>query len=107
MPILPLIDQGTNTEVSKMTLPLEAYRNISRYQAKFLDSVSSLIQDNESDEVVLLDTVKIASNIAIMYIYMNEYLIVLSALYHLTAKLQLQLKNLGYRAAWICVQYRK
>lgn len=81
MPILPLIGQGNNTEVSKMTLPLEAYRNISRYQAKFLDIVSSLIQDNDipSDEAVLLDNIIIASNIAVMYIYMNEYLIVSSA----------------------------
>lgn len=28
-----------NTEMSKMTLPVEVYRNISRYQAKFLDMV--------------------------------------------------------------------
>ncbi|XP_035812677.1 tudor and KH domain-containing protein isoform X2 [Amphiprion ocellaris] len=32
--------QGPNTEVSKMTLPVEVYRNISRYQAKFLEMVT-------------------------------------------------------------------
>ncbi|KAK2885169.1 hypothetical protein Q8A73_021643 [Channa argus] len=32
--------QGLNVEVSKMTLPVESYRNISRYQAKFLEMVS-------------------------------------------------------------------
>ncbi|XP_047465862.1 tudor and KH domain-containing protein isoform X2 [Mugil cephalus] len=32
--------QPPNTEVSKMTLPVEVYRNISRYQAKFLDMVT-------------------------------------------------------------------
>ncbi|XP_073345466.1 tudor and KH domain-containing protein isoform X2 [Pagrus major] len=32
--------QGPNTEVSKMTLPVEVYRNISRCQAKFLDMVT-------------------------------------------------------------------
>ncbi|KAM9337023.1 tudor and KH domain-containing protein [Symphorus nematophorus] len=32
--------QGPDTEVSKMTLPVEVYRNISRYQAKFLDMVT-------------------------------------------------------------------
>ncbi|XP_059179963.1 tudor and KH domain-containing protein [Centropristis striata] len=32
--------KGPNTEVSKMTLPVEVYRNISRYQAKFLDMVT-------------------------------------------------------------------
>ncbi|XP_070707883.1 tudor and KH domain-containing protein isoform X1 [Pempheris klunzingeri] len=32
--------QKSNSEVSKMTLPLEVYRNISRYQAKFLDIVT-------------------------------------------------------------------
>lgn len=39
-----------------MTLPLEAYRNISRYQAKFLDVVSNSIEDDDfaSDAVVLL-----------------------------------------------------
>ncbi|XP_070783062.1 tudor and KH domain-containing protein isoform X2 [Enoplosus armatus] len=34
------INQGPNTEVSKMTLPVEIYRNISRYQARFLDMVT-------------------------------------------------------------------
>ncbi|XP_036936776.1 tudor and KH domain-containing protein isoform X2 [Acanthopagrus latus] len=32
--------QGPNTEVSKMTLPVEVYRSISRCQAKFLDMVT-------------------------------------------------------------------
>ncbi|XP_054454781.1 tudor and KH domain-containing protein [Anoplopoma fimbria] len=32
--------QEPNTEVSKVTLPVEVYRNISRYQAKFLDMVA-------------------------------------------------------------------
>uniref|UniRef100_A0A3B4UJ33 Tudor and KH domain containing n=1 Tax=Seriola dumerili TaxID=41447 RepID=A0A3B4UJ33_SERDU len=32
--------QGPDTEVSKMTLPVEVYRNMSRYQAKFLDVVT-------------------------------------------------------------------
>ncbi|TDG98418.1 hypothetical protein EPR50_G00218670 [Perca flavescens] len=32
--------QEPNAEVSKMTLPVEVYRNISRYQAKFLDMVT-------------------------------------------------------------------
>ncbi|XP_040922597.1 tudor and KH domain-containing protein isoform X2 [Toxotes jaculatrix] len=32
--------QGANTEMSKMTLPVEVYRNMSRYQAKFLDMVT-------------------------------------------------------------------
>uniref|UniRef100_UPI0037E7AE73 tudor and KH domain-containing protein isoform X2 n=1 Tax=Semicossyphus pulcher TaxID=241346 RepID=UPI0037E7AE73 len=32
--------QGPDTEVSKMTLPVEVYRNISRYQAKFLELVT-------------------------------------------------------------------
>ncbi|XP_041819344.1 tudor and KH domain-containing protein isoform X1 [Chelmon rostratus] len=32
--------QEPNTEVSKMTLPIEVYRNISRYQARFLDMVT-------------------------------------------------------------------
>ncbi|XP_035523133.1 tudor and KH domain-containing protein isoform X3 [Morone saxatilis] len=32
--------EGPNPEVSKMTLPVEVYRNISRYQAKFLDMVT-------------------------------------------------------------------
>ncbi|XP_076616613.1 tudor and KH domain-containing protein isoform X1 [Chaetodon auriga] len=32
--------QGPNTELLKMTLPIEVYRNISRYQAKFLDTVT-------------------------------------------------------------------
>ncbi|XP_056874042.1 tudor and KH domain-containing protein isoform X1 [Takifugu flavidus] len=32
--------QGSNAEVSKMTLPIEVYRNLSRYQAKFLDMVT-------------------------------------------------------------------
>ncbi|XP_071318605.1 tudor and KH domain-containing protein isoform X2 [Trachinotus anak] len=32
--------QGPDTEVSKMTLPVEVYRNVSRYQAKFLDVVT-------------------------------------------------------------------
>ncbi|KAM7382206.1 hypothetical protein PAMA_012868 [Pampus argenteus] len=31
---------GPNVEVSKMTLPVEVYRNISRYQATFLDMVT-------------------------------------------------------------------
>lgn len=31
-------------EVSKMTLPVEVYRNISRHQATFLDTVSYKIQ---------------------------------------------------------------
>lgn len=32
--------QGPDTELSKMTLPIEVYRNISRYQARFLDIVT-------------------------------------------------------------------
>ncbi|KAK9530820.1 hypothetical protein VZT92_012300 [Zoarces viviparus] len=32
--------QEPNTEVSKVTLPVEVYRNISTYQAKFLDMVA-------------------------------------------------------------------
>uniref|UniRef100_A0A3Q1JU82 Tudor domain-containing protein n=1 Tax=Anabas testudineus TaxID=64144 RepID=A0A3Q1JU82_ANATE len=32
--------QGPNIEMSKMTLPVDAYRNISRHQAKFLDTVT-------------------------------------------------------------------
>ncbi|XP_031699918.1 tudor and KH domain-containing protein isoform X2 [Anarrhichthys ocellatus] len=32
--------QDPNTEVSKVTLPVEVYRNISTYQAKFLDMVA-------------------------------------------------------------------
>ncbi|XP_038591942.1 tudor and KH domain-containing protein isoform X1 [Micropterus salmoides] len=32
--------QGPDTESSKMTLPVEVYRNISRYQATFLDMVT-------------------------------------------------------------------
>ncbi|KAM6963713.1 tudor and KH domain-containing protein isoform 2-T2 [Tautogolabrus adspersus] len=32
--------EGPDTEVSKMTLPVEVYRNISRYQAKFLEMVT-------------------------------------------------------------------
>ncbi|GLD63227.1 tudor and KH domain-containing protein [Lates japonicus] len=32
--------QGPDTEMSKMTLPVEVYRNMSRYQAKFLDMVT-------------------------------------------------------------------
>ncbi|XP_078135653.1 tudor and KH domain-containing protein [Sander vitreus] len=32
--------QEPNAEVSKLTLPVEVYRNISRYQAKFLDIVT-------------------------------------------------------------------
>ncbi|XP_029311988.1 tudor and KH domain-containing protein isoform X2 [Cottoperca gobio] len=31
------ISQGPNTDVSKMTLPVEVYKNISRHQARFLD----------------------------------------------------------------------
>ncbi|XP_044034818.1 tudor and KH domain-containing protein isoform X2 [Siniperca chuatsi] len=34
------ISQGPNTELSKMTLPVEVYRNMSRYQARFLDTVT-------------------------------------------------------------------
>ncbi|XP_041671937.1 tudor and KH domain-containing protein isoform X2 [Cheilinus undulatus] len=33
-------NEGPDTEISKMTLPVEVYRNISRYQAKFLDMVT-------------------------------------------------------------------
>ncbi|KAM9837608.1 tudor and KH domain-containing protein isoform 2-T2 [Aulostomus maculatus] len=32
--------EGSEVEVSKMTLPLEVYRNLSRYQARFLDMVT-------------------------------------------------------------------
>ncbi|XP_074518723.1 tudor and KH domain-containing protein isoform X2 [Halichoeres trimaculatus] len=32
--------EGPDTEISKMTLPVEVYRNMSRYQAKFLDLVN-------------------------------------------------------------------
>lgn len=32
--------EGPNVELSKMTLPVEVYRNISRYQATFLDMVT-------------------------------------------------------------------
>ncbi|KAM3591818.1 uncharacterized protein V6R79_007923 [Siganus canaliculatus] len=35
-----LTGQGPDAEVSKMTLPIEVYRNISRHQAKFLDMVT-------------------------------------------------------------------
>lgn len=38
--------QGSNAEVSKMTLPIEVYRNLSRYQAKFLDMVSDFLPEN-------------------------------------------------------------
>uniref|UniRef100_A0A3Q3XF43 Tudor domain-containing protein n=1 Tax=Mola mola TaxID=94237 RepID=A0A3Q3XF43_MOLML len=38
--IILLTGQGSNTEVSKMTVPVEVYRNISRHQAKFLDMVT-------------------------------------------------------------------
>lgn len=38
--------QGSGTEVSKMTLPLEVYRNILRSQAKFLDTVSHFLPEN-------------------------------------------------------------
>lgn len=34
--------QGSGPEVSKVTLPVEVYRNISKSQAKFLDMVSYL-----------------------------------------------------------------
>lgn len=60
-----------------MTLPVEAYRNISRYQAKFLDIVSSSIPDNDfsSAEVVkVVDNIIIASNIGIMDIYIDKCL---------------------------------
>ncbi|XP_034413788.1 tudor and KH domain-containing protein isoform X1 [Cyclopterus lumpus] len=33
-------DQEPNTQVSKVTLPVEVYRNMSRYQATFLDTVA-------------------------------------------------------------------
>ncbi|XP_034564293.1 tudor and KH domain-containing protein [Notolabrus celidotus] len=36
----PTSCEGPDTEVSKMSLPVEVYRNISRYQAKFLDMVT-------------------------------------------------------------------
>lgn len=38
--------QGSSTEMSKMTLPLEVYRNISRSQTKFLDTVSHFLPEN-------------------------------------------------------------
>lgn len=45
---LPPSVQGADTEVSKMTLPLEVYRNISRSQAKFLEMVSSSDPDRKT-----------------------------------------------------------
>lgn len=48
--------QGPDFEVSKMTLPVEVYRNISRCQAKFLDMVTQksgarvqVLSDSDSD----------------------------------------------------------
>lgn len=44
--MLSCTGQGSNAEMSKMTLPLEVYRNLSRYQAKFLDMVSHFLPEN-------------------------------------------------------------
>lgn len=57
-----------------MTLPVEAYRNISRYQAKFLDIVSSSIPDNDFSSVEVVDNIIIASKIGIMDIYIDKCL---------------------------------
>lgn len=37
--------QGSGPEVSKVTLPVEVYRNISKSQAKFLDMVSYFLPE--------------------------------------------------------------
>lgn len=57
---LPLSGQEPNTEVSKMTLPVEVYRNITRCQARFLDMVSSSVPGND---LHLLKVVKVVNNI--------------------------------------------
>lgn len=44
--MLSCTGQGSNAEVSKMTLPVEVYRNLSRYQAKFLDMVSHFLPEH-------------------------------------------------------------
>lgn len=41
----PAGGQGSGPEVSKFTLPVEVYRNISKSQAKFLDMVSYFLPE--------------------------------------------------------------
>ncbi|XP_033467983.2 tudor and KH domain-containing protein isoform X1 [Epinephelus lanceolatus] len=57
--------QGPNTEVSKMTLPVEVYRNISRYQAKFLDMVT---QKSGAHVRVLSDSGEPGSKTAVCFL---------------------------------------
>ncbi|XP_008287587.1 tudor and KH domain-containing protein isoform X2 [Stegastes partitus] len=57
--------QGLHTEVSKMTLPVEVYRNISKYQAKFLDMVT---QKSGAHVRVLSDSGEPGSKTAVCFL---------------------------------------
>ena len=52
-------------ETSKMTLPVDVYRNMSRYQAKFLEMVSSSKPDKDfsSSQLKAVDNFTIASRV--------------------------------------------